>query len=168
MRTRKKLRSKLRVAFCPPTYIVKHGPPLPKKNGSKSSCMDVHINKGSSNHSPLTPFTPQKIQTIQVNFPPQIKPKPFPKTIPRRFKCQGFGHTSADCTNRRVITLAEWESFQEKEKKGSVEKKHEEEKESCEEVIEHADEGEIFMVKEVVAGLQPLEQEPHETCSPTK
>jgi len=40
-----KLRSKLVVAFCPPTYILKHLPPLSRKNGSKSSCMDVHFNK---------------------------------------------------------------------------------------------------------------------------
>ena len=39
------------VAFCPPTYILKHVPPLPKKNGSKSSCMDVHFNKGSPKSS---------------------------------------------------------------------------------------------------------------------
>jgi len=31
------------VAFRPPTYTLKHVPPLPKKNGSKSSCMDVHF-----------------------------------------------------------------------------------------------------------------------------
>ena len=60
------------------------------------------------------------------------------------------------------------ESVGEKEKEGSVEKNHEEEKESREQVIEHADEREIFMVKGVVVGLQTLEQEPHDVSSPTK
>ena len=106
VRTWKKFRSKLRVACCPSIYILKHVPPLPKKNGSKSSCMNVYIKEGSSNHSPPTPSTPQKIQTLQINLPPQIKPKPIPKNIPR-CKCQGFGHTSADCSTRRVITLTE-------------------------------------------------------------
>jgi len=141
------------VSFCPPTYILELVLPHPKKNGSKSSCMDVHINKGSSNHSPPTPSTPQKIQNPQINFPQLIKPKPIPKNIPRCFKCQGFGRTSANCTNRRVTTLAEWESFQEKEKKGSIEEKHEEEMENREEVVEYAEEGETFMVKGVVIGL---------------
>jgi len=58
--------------------------------------------------------------------------------------------------------------FQKKENEGSMEKKHEEGKESCEEVVEHADEGEIFMVKGVVVGLQTLKQEPPEVSSPTK
>ena len=129
--------------------------------------MDVHINKGSSNHSPPTPSTPQKIQTLRINFPLQIKPKPIPRNIPRCFKCQGLGHTAVDYTNRRVITLAEWEGFQHKRKEGSIEKKHEEEKESRKEVIEHADQGEMFMVKAVVVGLQTLEQAPHEVSSPT-
>jgi len=58
VRTWKKLRGKLMVYFCPTTYIPKHVRPLSKKNGSKSSCMDVHFNKGSpkscSTFSPLT------------------------------------------------------------------------------------------------------------------
>ena len=84
-RTQKKLRSKLRVAFCPTTHILKHVPLLPKKNGSKSSCMDLHINKGSSNHSPPTPSTPQKIQTPQINFPLQIKPQTNSQKHPKMF-----------------------------------------------------------------------------------
>jgi len=51
VRTSKKLRSKLMVALCSPTYILKHVPPFPKKNGSKSSRMDVHFNKGSPKSS---------------------------------------------------------------------------------------------------------------------
>jgi len=51
VRTWKKSRSKFTVAFCPRTYILKRVPPLPKKNGSKSSHMDVHFNKGSPKSS---------------------------------------------------------------------------------------------------------------------
>jgi len=80
-------------------------------------------------------------------------PVSTPSYIPRCFKCRGFWHTSADCTIRRVISLVDWESFQDEEKDGSVEEEHEEEKESLEEVVKHADEGELFMVKRVLASL---------------
>ena len=39
------------VTFCSPTYILKHVPPLSKKNGSKSSHIDVHFKKGSPKSS---------------------------------------------------------------------------------------------------------------------
>jgi len=35
------------VSFCSPTFILKHVPLLSKKNDQKSSCMDVHFNKGN-------------------------------------------------------------------------------------------------------------------------
>jgi len=50
VRTWKKL-SKLVVGFFPPTYMLKHVPLLPKKNGSKSSRIGVHFNKGSPKSS---------------------------------------------------------------------------------------------------------------------
>jgi len=31
----------------------------------------------------------------------------------RYFKCQGLSHIVADCLNRRVITLAEWDALKE-------------------------------------------------------
>jgi len=38
----------------------------------------------------------------------------------RCFKCQGLGHIASKCPNRKVITLAEWETakedFEEEEK----------------------------------------------------
>jgi len=39
------------VSFCPPTYILKHVPPLSKRNDPKPSCMEVHFNKGSPKSS---------------------------------------------------------------------------------------------------------------------
>jgi len=47
VRTWKKLRSKLMGSFPPPTYMFNHVPLLPKKNGSKSSCMDIHFKRES-------------------------------------------------------------------------------------------------------------------------
>ena len=57
MRTWKKLRAKLTGAFRPPTYVRKHVSPLPKKNGSRASCVDMLFNKGSlkSRHTPSLP-----------------------------------------------------------------------------------------------------------------
>jgi len=71
-----------------------------------------------------------------IDLPFQIKPKLIPKNIPRCFKCQGYGHTSASYTNRSVITLAKWETiWKEEDKEGFVEKEHEE-KERFKEVVE--------------------------------
>ena len=127
------------------------------------------FNKGSSNHSLPTPSTPQKIQTPQINFSPLIKLKPIPKNIPRCFKCQVYGQTSVDYTNKRVITVLEWEAMKKEEKKEvSIVEEHGEEEESLEEVIEHADKGDLLTVKRVLVGLQIVEQEPHKDSFPTK
>jgi len=75
-----------------------------------------------------------------------------PSYIPICSKCQDFWHISAECTHRRVITL------QEEEKESSVEEKHEKEKESLEEVVDHTNE----------VGLQTLKQKSHEGSLPTK
>ena len=64
VRTLEMLRGKLMVCFYPLTYILKHVPPLSKKNGSQSSCMDVHSNKGSPKSSStltLSTMLPLKI-----------------------------------------------------------------------------------------------------------
>ena len=78
---------------------------------------------------------------------------------PRRcFKCQGLGHITADCTNRRVITLAEWdavkEEVSEEEKEESIEAIEEEE----EEIIAEADEGEMLVLRRAL-NSQKGEQE---------
>jgi len=51
VRTWKKSRSKLTGSFCPPAYMLKHVPLLLTKNGSKSSCMNVHFSEGSPKSS---------------------------------------------------------------------------------------------------------------------
>ena len=75
----------------------------------------------------------------------------------RYFKCQGLGHIAADCPNRRVITLAEWDAVKEKvteeEKEESVEATEEEE-----EIIAEADEGEMLVLRRVLS-CQKGEQE---------
>jgi len=53
------------VAFSPPTYILKHVRPLPKKNGSKSSSMDVHFNKGSPKSCTLTMVPLKKLVSYE-------------------------------------------------------------------------------------------------------
>jgi len=59
-----------------------------------------------------------------------------------------FRHISSDCVNQKVITLVEWTSMKEEkiyEEEGM--KLEEEEKESIEEVVTQADEGELLLVK---------------------
>jgi len=92
------------------------------------------FNKGSPNLVPkptATPLrTPQKNQTPLQSLPPQLKPK---HGTPWCFKCQGFGHISADCVNRRSITLAKWEAI------GKEEKEEDTQEEDLEEIEIPAD-----------------------------
>ena len=53
----------------------------------------------------------------------------------RCFKCQGLGHIASDCPNRKVITLAEWETMKEEEKEDVEEESVEEEEESPKEEV---------------------------------
>jgi len=68
----------------------------------------------------------------------------MPKNTPRCFKCQGYGHIASDCTNRRVVTLAEWESLKEEEEEGSIEERHEE-------VVIQAEEGDMVYLKPLLS-----------------
>jgi len=47
--------------------------------------------------------------------PPQNRANLSPLSIIRYFKCQGLGHIVANCPNRKVIALAEWEAAEEHE-----------------------------------------------------
>jgi len=71
MRTWEKLRSKLMGAFCPPSHMLKHASLLPKKSGSKSSCMEIYFNKGcaksSCTFSPLPCCPWRKSSSVKLN-----------------------------------------------------------------------------------------------------
>jgi len=99
------------------------------------------FNKGSPNFVPkptAPPLpTPQMNQTPLQSLPPQLKPK---HGTPRCFKCQGFGHISADFINPRSITLQEWEAI------GKEEKEEETQAEDLEEIEIIADKGEILLL----------------------
>jgi len=111
----------------------------------KSSPQEQTVNKGSSSYTPkptasISP-SPQKDRTSQKGLPPQLTPKPLPKSIPRCFKCQGYGHLASDCTNRRYVTLAEWKAKEEVELE---EEREEDEGEDLEEIEIEADEGDML------------------------
>ena len=102
---------------------------------------------------------PPPVHPAVHSFPPQPQRKPalppyeYPNQKPRHpqrcFKCQGFGHIAADCTNRRAITLAEWNAV-----RGDVVKEEEEvqiepPEEEEEDVIVEPDEGEMLVLRRV-------------------
>ena len=47
----------------------------------------------------------------------------------RCFKCQGLGHITSDCLNRRIITLVEWDAIREEDKEEEWKENEEEEQE---------------------------------------
>ena len=102
----------------------------------------------------------QKILTLQQSLPPQNRPYHSPFGRRRCLKCQGHRHTTADCPNRNVITLAEWEAVKECE----LEEKKEEDmlinqEETQEEVEVKVDEGEIILLGNISSGFRGDEDE---------
>jgi len=82
---------------------------------------------------------------------------------PRRcFKCQGLGHITADCPNRRVITLAEWDAVKEEVVEEEKEKDIESPKEEEEEVITEANEGEMLVLRRALNSQRSENEEQRE------
>ena len=81
----------------------------------------------------------------------------------RCFKWQGLGHIASDCSNHKVITLAEWAAmkkvFEEEEKEDDFE---DDLKETQEEVLEEADEGEMLLLRRVLSGQKGAKDEQRE------
>ena len=109
------------------------------------------FNKGSLNQPQRTPATntpyPQRTQTPQKACSPPNRPNPTPMSTRHCFKCQGLGHTAFDCPNRKVITLAEWQSVKEEEKEEEEEEAVEGEEEDLEEEVTGADEAEMLVLR---------------------
>jgi len=115
-------------------------------------------------HPPVQPTVPP--------FPPHPQRKPaltpfeYPSQNPRHpkrcFKCQGLGHIAADCTNRRAITLAEWNTVKGDMVKEEGEVQIEPPEEEEEDVIVEADEGEMLMLRRVLNNYQSENTEQRE------
>ena len=118
-------------------------PNPPQDEPLQSLPFEQTFNKGSLNKPPPIPSTQPNIETPETNLPPQIKPKPIPKNTPRCFKCQDYGHTSADCTNRRVITLTDWEGMENEEETDETMR----EEQQQEEIVVYAVEGDMLKSK---------------------
>ena len=82
--------------------------------------------------------------------PPQTRPVQGPYN-PRRFKCQGLGHIAADCPNRKVITLAEWDAAREEVVEDEPEEPVETPETEEEEEIAEADEGELLVLRRALS-----------------
>jgi len=76
----------------------------------------------------------------------------------RCFRCQGLGHIASKCPNKRVVTLAEYQSICEhKEKPEEEGNKEIFFAKELEEFKEGPDDGEMLVVRRALSGLVALE-----------
>ena len=83
----------------------------------------------------------------------------------RCFKCQGLGHIASECPNRRIISLAEWETCKEEEEEEDKEVSLMEEQE---EVVEVADEGELLVLRRALNSQKGVLDEQRENIFHTR
>jgi len=115
-----------------------------KPHNSKPSPHEQTVSKGTSLSTPKPtmpiPFNPQKNQTSLQSLALQPSPKLLPKGIQRCLKCQGLRRLASDCTNRSIVTLAEWNAVEEENKENDGDNFEE----TLEEIIVEVDEGDML------------------------
>jgi len=115
----------------------------------------------SSKPTPTPTITPS-----QKSFTP--KPPLNPQERRRCYKCQGFGHIALECSNRRVMTMAECQAIEEvewEEEKNDNEVHLMEVKEECVEVV---DKGELLVLRRALSGKTPNLEEQRENIFHTR
>jgi len=122
----------------------------------------------SHNPYPLNKPSTRRVQIAYLqSLPCHQKSKPLKQTPLHRLNTNTFRKTSqdvlsvnnylytfADCTNRRVITFAEWTTMKEEEKTETLEKEQEEE------VVVYPDEGDMLDLKPLL-NIQKCNFHPH-------
>lgn len=74
-----------------------------KYESSRFSLKPNLTSKSNSNFKPTPPITHKTPSVPNTNSEPQRAPR-------RCFRCQGLGHIASECPNKRVISLADFES----------------------------------------------------------
>ena len=116
---------------------------------------------------PMGPSTfPQKNPAPQKSQAPPNRPNPSPNASKRCFRCQGLGHITSKCPNRRIISLAEWEANkEEEEEEDRVLCLQEEEQE---EVVEEVDEGELLVLRRTLSNIKGAKEDQRENIFHTR
>ena len=142
---------------------------LYKRDPPKPFPRSQPFNKGSPYPPPKptvsNPPPPQKNQAPQKSQIPPNRPTPSPMSNRRCFKCQGLGHIASECPNRRIISLAEWDTSREEEEEEEKELYLMEEQE---EVVEEADEGELLVLRRALSSQKGALEEQRENIFHTR
>jgi len=71
------------------------------------------------------------------------------------FRCQGLGHIASEFSNKRVVTLADFQAYFDEGMEGEEEEEGKEVylNETLEEVMEGPDEGELLVVSRALSSL---------------